>query len=177
MSVHHPQLLDIDRQLDATARRAEALATRAGPGRWQARPSAGQWAPSECVQHLTTTIDAFLPLIDANLDAAERPEVPCVRTFRPNLFGRALLWVVEPPYRMRAKAADAFVPPTSRTSEVDLAELADRHVALRRRMARADGYPLDRLTIVSNGPSTRWNGLHKRPRGRRSDERRPRVPR
>lgn len=147
--MHHPQLLGIVRQLDATAGRAEALATRAGSGRWQTRPSPGQWAPSECVQHLITTIDAFLPLFDASLDAADRPEVPCARTFRPGLFGRALLWVIEPPYRMRAKTTDAFVPPTSRTSDVDLAEFADRHDALRRRMERADGYPLDRLTIVS----------------------------
>lgn len=149
VSLHHPQLLDIERQLDATARRAELLAARAGPDRWQARPLPTQWSPSECVQHLGTTIDAFLPLIDAALESADRPEAPVTRTFRPNLFGRVLLWVIEPPYRIRTKTGDAFVPPATRTSEVDLAELAERHRALRQRLVRADGHPLDRLTIVS----------------------------
>ena len=149
MTIRHPQLLAIDGELQATIRRARALADRAGPARWQRQPSPGQWAPSECVQHLIATIDAFLPLVDAALDAAPPREAPVIRRFAPGLLGRALLWVIEPPYRIRTKTSAAFVPPATRTPEVDLSELTHRHTALSARLARADGHFLDRLTIVS----------------------------
>lgn len=149
MPGRHPQLLDIETQLEATALRARTLAERAGPDRWQTQPAPGQWSPSECVQHLITTIDEFIPLVDAALQASPRPAVAVDRRFRPSLLGRLLLWVIEPPYRVRANTSAPFIPPTTRTPDEDLAALAERHAAFRACMVRADGYPLDRLTIVS----------------------------
>lgn len=145
----HPQLADIARQLTDTERRLQALATEAGPDRWRQRPAPGAWSPSECVQHLIATIDAFLPLIDARLDAAPPPTPRFDGVYRTGVFGRLLLWVVEPPYRVRARTSKVFVPDDSRPMATDLADFAARHEAIRERLARAEGYPLDRLTIVS----------------------------
>lgn len=149
-----PQLPALHRALDDTERRAHALAARAGHERWMRAPSPGRWSPSECVQHLVATIDAFLPLVDDALAQAPRPAEPVRGPFAPNLTGRLLLWTIEPPYRMRARTGAAFVPPAARRPDVDLAELVARHEQWRSRMRRADGYPLDTLRIPS--PFLSW---------------------
>ena len=145
----HPQLTEILDQLDDTERRAQALAARAQGDAWMRRPSPTTWSPSDCVQHLVTSIDAFLPLVDEVLDTTPRPSPPDTRRYSAGWLGRILLWSIEPPYRMRVRTAARFVPGAPRSVDVDLAEFMTRHAEWRSRMARADGLPLDRLRIVS----------------------------
>lgn len=145
----HPQLPALHHALDDTERRAHALAVHAGHDGWMRRPAPERWSPSECLQHLVATLDAFLPLVDQALDDAPRPAAPVRGPFAPDLMGRMLLWVIEPPYRVRAKTGPSFVPPGARPPGADLEALVERHQAWHARMRRADGYPLDRLRIAS----------------------------
>lgn len=145
----HPQLPTLHHALDDTERRAHALAARAGHDRWMQSPAPGRWSPSECVQHLVATIDAFVPLVDEALTRAERPTPPAVGPYRPDLMGRVLLWVIEPPYRIATKTSERFVPAAARTADLDLAELVARHEVWHARMRRANGYPLDAIHIAS----------------------------
>lgn len=144
-----PQLPALHHALDDTERHAHVLAARAGHDRWMQRPSAGRWSPSECVQHLIATIDAFVPLVDEALAHAERPATPDPGPYRPDLLGRVLLWAIEPPYRMRASTGARFVPAGARTADVDLAELVARHETWHACMRHAAGYRLDAIRIAS----------------------------
>jgi hypothetical protein len=143
------QVDNIRRQLDETTTRLEHMAARAGAARWQERPGAAAWSASECVQHLVTTIDAFLPRIDAALAQATPRAGDMDAPFRQSPIGRLFVRFLEPPYRLRAKAGGPFVPETSRPPEIDLAEFTARHAELHVRLDRAAAYPLDRLTLQS----------------------------
>lgn len=145
----HPQLIDIDAQLDATERRAHTLAAHTPPELWHTRPTPERWSISDGVQHLVLTIDAFLPRIDEAIRHATRPVPPCSRRFRHGIVGRVLLWMLEPPYRYRVRTGPAFIPTAPRGPDADLADLMERHAALRERLALSDGLALDRHTLVS----------------------------
>lgn len=145
----HPQLPALHHALDETERRAHVLAARAGHDRWMQRPAPARWSPSECVQHLVATIDAFVPLVDAALMRAERPMPPAVGPYHPDLMGRVLLWAMEPPYRIATKTGQRFVPVAARAPDQDLADLVARHEAWRARMRRASGYRLDAIRVAS----------------------------
>lgn len=145
----YPQLAALHHALDDTERRAHALPARAGHDGWMHSPGPGRWSASECVQHLVASIDAFLPLVDEALARAERPASPAVGPYRPDLLGRVLLWVIEPPYRLKAKTSARFIPAAARTADVDLAELVGRHEAWHARMRRASGYRLDAIHLAS----------------------------
>lgn len=145
----HPQLPALHAALDQTERIAHALAARAGHTHWMQRPSPTRWSPSECVQHLIASIDAFVPLVDEALRHAEKPAAPSAGPFDPDLLGRLLLWAIEPPYRLRVKTAAPFVPAAARTAGTDLADLVSRHAMWHARMRQANGYPLDRIRIPS----------------------------
>lgn len=144
-----PQLPELHQALDDTEHRAHALAARAGHDGWMRAPGPGRWSPSECVQHLVATLDAFIPLVDAALEQAPRTGVPVRGPFAPDLGARLLIWMLEPPYRMRSRTSERFVPPAARHPEEDLAEFVARHEQWRARMRRADGLPLDRLKVPS----------------------------
>lgn len=145
----HPQLPDLQVALDDTERRAHALAALAGHDRWMQAPAPGRWSPSQCVQHLVRTIDAFLPIVDDAFERAARPPAAPAAPYRPDLIGRLLLWMLEPPYRIRTATPAPFVPDEARPAAIDLAEFVARHEAWRRRLRRADGYPLETMRIAS----------------------------
>lgn len=145
----HPQLPALHHELDETERRAHTLAARAGRDRWMQSPGPGRWSPSECVQHLVATIDAFVPLVDEALTRAGQPATASAGPYRPDLIGRILLWTLEPPYRIRTRTGERFVPAAARSADVDLGHLVARHEAWRARMRRAKGHPLDAIHIAS----------------------------
>ncbi len=149
MTTGSGQLERIHRELDDVDARAAALAQACSVDRWQARPPSGGWSPSECLQHLELSADAMLPRIDAAIDEGRRRQALGDGPYRPRLFARLLMWVLEPPYRMRSKTGAAFVPAVTRTPEEDVAALRAAHDRVRASLGRARGLALDRLTLAS----------------------------
>ena len=83
---------------------------------WQ--PDGGQrWSIGQCLDHLTKSADLYSKPIDDAIGAAP-PATP--RVARPNLPGRAFLWFIEPPVRLKTPApgtahpASTFDPMTVR---------------------------------------------------------------
>ena len=89
-------------------RKIEKLAARCDAEAWARRPSAGGWSAAECIEHLNLTSERFLPVIDEAVARARGlvGEDPG----RLDLWGRLLLWWLEPPYRTGSKTPPAFVP-------------------------------------------------------------------
>ncbi len=143
------QLDRLRHELDDADTRAAALAS-ATPADWQARPPAGGWSPSECVQHLVLSVDAMLERMDAAIADGRSRGVTSSGPYRAGLMGRLLIWALEPPYRtMRSSTGTAFVPTGTQPPAVDVDALRAAHDRVRASLGRANGLALDRLSIVS----------------------------
>ncbi len=143
------QLERIRDELDAVDARAEALARRCSAAQWQARPALGGWSPSECVQHLELSARAMLPRMRAAIEQGRLDQRVGSGPYRAGLVPRLLMWMLEPPYRMKSKTGAAFTPATARTPDEDIAALRAAHDEVRASLLQARGLALDRLSIAS----------------------------
>ena len=109
---------------------------------WQ--PDNGlKWSIGQCLDHLTKGADVYSAPIAAAI-AAARPAGS--QPARPNLLGRAFIWQLEPPVRLRtaaptiAQPASSFDPALTRSeferTLTELQALASRAVKVDSRRAR-----------------------------------------
>jgi hypothetical protein len=149
MSDLHPQLCDILRELDAATARARHVAEGVDEATFSRRPEASAWSAAECVEHLSLTTRAFLPLIDAALAEPAGAAVANDRRFRRDVAGALLGWVIEPPYRMKVKTLAPFEPlePSSRALVLDEFEALQDELA--ERVRAASGRDLGALRLQS----------------------------
>lgn len=145
----HPQLASLVHELDAARDRLHALAATIDEPDWSRRPDRDRWSVAECVAHLNLTAEAFLPLIDEALGRAYAKGNGLRRRLRRSFAGWLLWRVMAPPPRFRVKTTKRFVP----TGELPKADVIERfealHAELLSRIERADGYPIDRVRLVS----------------------------
>ena len=73
---------------------------------WQ--PDDGRsWSIGQCIDHLTKSADVYsAPIADAI--AAARPQGG--QAAQPNLLGRAFIWFIEPPVRIKTPAPKTAIP-------------------------------------------------------------------
>ncbi len=144
-----PALAAVLEELDAATRRLDALVAGLDPHTWSAAAVAGGWSPAQCVEHLNLTSERFLPLLDEALDRARAEGRPDDGRYTLDLFGRVLLWVIEPPYRVRVRTSAPFDP----TGAPSLPETVTRFRSLqdrvRERVVASPGLPLSKIRIVS----------------------------
>jgi hypothetical protein len=151
------QIAEVRRGLENAEAGIVRLADSVRDDVWSRRPPGGGWSPAECVTHLTMTTDSYLKLL---LDAQGR--VPHGAVF-PEKYtrgvGAALLeWILEPPYRAKAKTIAAFVPNSSapKAETVDAFRKSQR--ALYDWMASAASVPLNSIRVTSPfNASLRYN--------------------
>ena len=145
----HPQLAAIAAELrDARARLHRLVADVPG-GAWNVRPRPDRWSPAECVEHLNLTTRAFLPPIDAALDGARALGTPAAGRYRRDPLGWLLWRTMGPPVRFRARTTAAFVPGAPAEPAASLADFDHLQDELLRRVAAADGLPIDRVRLAS----------------------------
>ena len=135
----------IRQELEAARRRLHQIAGRLTASQWATRPAPGEWSVAECVAHLNLTSHAFLPLLD---DAIGRG-VAAARgaRYRMDIVG-AFVWLTTA-LRVPAKTTEPFVPQAVETQEVALREFDALQDEIVRRLERADGLDLTRLSLVS----------------------------
>lgn len=143
------QLDDISHQLRAASDHAREVVRGLTPAQIAQRPAANSWSIAECIAHLTLTTDAFLPLLRDALDKARSSGPFADGPFRPDWFGRLLIWFIEPPARMRVPTQAAFVPVVTDRPERALDDFLDRQIRLQRLLPTAVGLALDRIRIPS----------------------------
>ena len=145
----HPQLTSVIQELDAARSRLHALAATIDEPEWSRRPDRDRWSVAECVAHLDLTGEAFLPLIDEALGRAYAKGGGMQRRMRRSIAGWLLWRMQAPPPRFRVKTTKRFEP----KGDLSKAELIERfdavHDGLISRIHRADGYPIDRVRLVS----------------------------
>ncbi len=147
--VLHPKLKDIEMELAASTTRAAMLVDRVGETKFHLRPEPGRWSVAECIDHLTLTTQAYLPLIDDALQIGRLLAVKGPRRFRRDLTGWLLCAMSEPPYRYKALTTERFTPESTGTRAEVLAAFVRTQQELNSRVYHAEGLNLTRLTVLS----------------------------
>lgn len=145
----HPQLASVIQELDSARDRLHALAGTIGEADWNRRPQPDRWSPAECVAHLALTAQAFLPLIDEALGRAYSRGSGVKRRLRRSIAGWLIWRGMGPPARFRSKTASRFVPSSAIPKAESVQRLDELNDELADRVRRADGYPIDRVRLVS----------------------------
>jgi hypothetical protein len=113
------------------------------------RPHPAKWSIAENLIHLRTTTEIFLPAVDHALMESRRRELLDEGPFRLGLYGRILVWYVEPPPAIRLPAPPALRPRLSGSPEQVLENFLLWQAAMMRRMKDATGLNLMRLRFPS----------------------------
>ncbi len=102
----------------------------------------------ECLQHLTISNRQFLPRLEEAVSRAR--DLPgSDGPYGLNVMARLLLWVLEPPVRMRFPTKAPFVPSEPQPPEEALREFLSSHEAVAALLGSTRGLPLDRVEIIS----------------------------
>lgn len=133
------------RQLDeCTARAAELL--RHGSVCQQA-PARGGWSALECIDHLTRTTAQMLP----GLTEAVRQAPPLAPDERPRAgwLIRLAAWMMEPPYRVKARTREGFHPRAALAPGQVQRDFEASQQELRALLEQGRGRALHRRVMVS----------------------------
>jgi len=112
--------------LDAAAL-ARKLEQDFSPAELSVPPSPAGWSAADNVVHLTLSSQAFVPRMGRTLGKLAESGRRSEHVSPPDVVGRLYAWVLEPPVRLKARAARAFVPPAgASTGEAFPAFLAEQ---------------------------------------------------
>src|SRR5438132_5909556 len=122
-----PQLESLAAEFRAISQNARALVARAGIERLTERPAKGGWNIAECLEHLNLTTRAYLPLWRAALADAPAGSGP----YKLDLWGKVLVWMLEPPPKFKMPTTQPCMPlQTPHSSEALPAFLATQEQLL-----------------------------------------------
>lgn len=140
-------LKDLAAEFDRATQEARELVEGVSADQLIAQPEPGSWSIAECLEHLTMSTDAMLPLLQAGTD--HLPDEDKSLRYGLDIRGATMVWLMEPPARMRMRSPEHFRP---RDLEM-LARASERFSAsqdrLRRYIESARGRALTRVKITS----------------------------
>jgi len=145
----NPHLAAWDAALAASAQYAHQATLTTSPTALNQRPSSGGWSVAEVFEHLCVTDGLYEGSLRAAIDAERARGTPRQSLdWRPTIWGRLLLWALNPANTRKTKAPPAFrLTATPRVRVVDqwLAQV-ERTRAL---MRDADGLDLRAVRLSS----------------------------
>jgi hypothetical protein len=155
-----PELAAVKHELLDARERARALAEATGAALFAVRPAAGRWSVSECLGHLNITSERMIPALDDAVRALRDQDLKAAGPMHRDVVGWLLCRFLEPPYRIRTRTPEPFVP---RQGE-PMAEVLERFDYLQGellvRVDRAAGLALDRIKVASVfDPRVKYNAL------------------
>jgi hypothetical protein len=99
---------------DAVERDAARLIEGVGDEAFNRPPEPGAWSAAECLDHLATTITAYVPAMERGLAGATPSGAPA--DIRPGLLSRWFIRQMEPPVKRRYTAPPKARPARAATS-------------------------------------------------------------
>lgn len=138
------QLAELKQQFDACSLQARNLMESLPEAELQKRPANGGWSVAENIQHLTITNDFYIPILADALPVA--PEGKGL--YKMDWKGRLLKWILEPPYRSKAKTIPSMEPKIGNIHSVLPDFLASQQRFLDA-MAQWQGRALNKVLISS----------------------------
>lgn len=143
------ELEDYARQIDSVNAEAQALVDAHSPAELTRPAPGGGWSAAECLDHVATTVEKYLPAIRKALEEGRSNGVTGEGPFRYGFLARTFLWALEPPVRMRVKAPATFAPRPQPDPAAALAAYLTQHAELQKVLLQADGLDLAAIRVVS----------------------------
>jgi hypothetical protein len=103
------------------------LATALTEAQFQAPPRTGGWSIAHCIEHLVLTGHAFAGKWDAALKRARANGYHDSRSFQYSWWQRAVLRATEPPYRLKTRTAQPFLPCSRRSMQETIYRFLSMH--------------------------------------------------
>ena len=98
-------------EIGKARRRAEALVTGLTPDQLTRRPHPGKWSIAECIVHLNSTAAIVQSLMGKAIARGRRDNTLGNGPFDIGVKGRFLVWLAEPPPKIRIPAPRNVRPP------------------------------------------------------------------
>lgn len=115
--------------------RIDRLSAGLNPTQLNWQPDGGRkWSVGQCLDHVATSTLIYAAAIDHAVASAPPTAAPGAR---PNLMGRAFIWSLEPPVRIKTPAPGMIQPKSSCDPAVLQAEIQDALALLRGLTSRA----------------------------------------
>lgn len=117
---------------------------------WQpGNPGKGGWSAGQCVAHLNSTAEAYIPVIRRAIQAAPAADAAALPPFRPGLLARWAVGSMEPPPRFRMPTLRAITPAAHHPAAATAERFASLQRALRTLIAEAKNVDASRVRITS----------------------------
>jgi hypothetical protein len=142
------------RQFEQISADADALVTPLAQEQFVWKPGPSRWSIAECLEHMNATARAYLPCIDEGIADAIRHGAYAEGPFQYNLIGRIFSRLMEPPARLRLRAALDKQPGPERPKRETLAGFRAYQVQYVDRLRQANGIDLSRSCVRS--PLAAW---------------------
>ena len=151
MSNLHPQLGEIKTQLDEASIQAERLVQSVSAGQFIQRPQSDKWSIAECLIHLNLSSKAEIEVIEDVCEKTDAKRDYTDRKFKPDFFGRILIWTLEPPpmFFSKMKTTEPFQPVEIDAPGKILPEFLALQEKLKAQVDAVNGLPLDEIKVVS----------------------------
>jgi hypothetical protein len=107
-------------QVDAILRQTEALLDPLDDEQFNWCPQAGSWSIGQCYDHLNVTNAVYFRGIHDAVRRAERQGWARRGPIQPSLAGRLFVWVLEPPFRLKARAPSKIRPADRRRHKAEV---------------------------------------------------------
>jgi hypothetical protein len=119
---------------------------------WKPVPNA--WSIAECLDHLVVTGRQSVKYIAEAAGAGRARGLLAPGPFRYNPLERWMVWVMEPPARLKFPAPRAYRPPPARPGSVVVTDFFDLQHGLLETLGQVNG--LDLVKIRVRNPVSRW---------------------
>lgn len=140
------QLQQVLAELEALDKRAMQLVARAGT-QFTTPPRPNSWSVAECIQHLSLTSEAYIPLLESALEKARTR--PRASSYKLDWWGRALKWSLEPPPRFRFATSKNFQPVDIGDANRVLGHFLRLQSEIAKLARDADGLDLNSVKVTS----------------------------
>jgi hypothetical protein len=121
---------------------------------FHAPPRAGGWSVGYCIEHLVLTGQAFLSKWDTALQEAAAKGRNGDESVSYQWWHRAILGFAEPPYRLKTKTSQPFLPYTRRSRDETVHRFLSMHQEIAKRLDTSRGFDVRHTNVQS--PFSSW---------------------
>jgi hypothetical protein len=100
-------------EVQEAKRRAQQLVSGLSMEQLAQRPALAKWSIAECLAHLNVTASVVQPLVRRGIERGKKEKLFGKGPFSPGPKGRFLVWLAEPPPKIRMSAPKSVAPPVS----------------------------------------------------------------
>jgi hypothetical protein len=139
-------------------RRTQALTSGLSAEQLMRRPDPAKWSIGECLTHLNMTAALYQPRIADAIEQAKKDKVCGKGPFSAGAIGSFLIWIAEPPVKVRLPAPKQIAPRLAHGDPAEIIAEFMKHQDEWERLIR-DSEGLDQKKVKVKSPIARFPTL------------------